>query len=173
MFVLVGTTIRVQLLTSFLTFKNKFLSYGEWLVLFIPFRDHCIATTVKILSDNGPLIKMCGTSFIKIIHKVCLYWIFIIQLYPVVFHYINFLSQVSEVQMHESGSETTSHTITAIHTENGNSSENESRLRSGQTPPPEAPRVSHSQLHLLNTSAFLFIFWFVCLFLQASFFTHL
>ncbi|XP_062283508.1 forkhead box protein P1-B-like isoform X1 [Scomber scombrus] len=43
--------------------------------------------------------------------------------------------------MHESGSEPISHTITAIHTENGNSSENESRLRSGQTPPPEAPRV--------------------------------
>ncbi|KAM3617026.1 uncharacterized protein V6R79_001288 [Siganus canaliculatus] len=43
--------------------------------------------------------------------------------------------------MHESGSEPTSHTFPASHTENGSNSENESRLRSGQTPPPEAPRV--------------------------------
>uniref|UniRef100_A0A8D0ANW7 Forkhead box protein P1-B-like n=1 Tax=Sander lucioperca TaxID=283035 RepID=A0A8D0ANW7_SANLU len=42
--------------------------------------------------------------------------------------------------MHESGSEPT-HTIPASQTENGNTSENESRVRSSQTPPPEAPRV--------------------------------
>lgn len=46
--------------------------------------------------------------------------------------------------MHESGSEPTSHTIPAIQTENGNNTENESRLRSSQTPPPEAPRVTVS-----------------------------
>lgn len=43
--------------------------------------------------------------------------------------------------MHESGSEPTSHTIPASQTENGNNIENDSRLRSSQTPPPEAPRV--------------------------------
>lgn len=53
-----------------------------------------------------------------------------------------FFSQVSEVQMHESGSEPTSHTIPANQTEIGNNTENESRLRSSQTPPAEAPRVS-------------------------------
>ncbi|XP_028265787.1 forkhead box protein P1-B-like isoform X2 [Parambassis ranga] len=42
--------------------------------------------------------------------------------------------------MHESRSESTSHTIQASQTENGNHTENESRLRSSQTPP-EAPRV--------------------------------
>lgn len=58
--------------------------------------------------------------------------------------------------MHESGSEPTRHTIPASQIENGNNTENESRLRSSQTPPPEAPRVSHSQLQLLNTSALVF-----------------
>ncbi|XP_034733265.1 forkhead box protein P1-B-like isoform X1 [Etheostoma cragini] len=48
--------------------------------------------------------------------------------------------EVIEVQMHESGSEP-AHTIPASQTENGNTSENESRVRSSQTPPPEAPRV--------------------------------
>uniref|UniRef100_A0A3P8TK37 Fork-head domain-containing protein n=1 Tax=Amphiprion percula TaxID=161767 RepID=A0A3P8TK37_AMPPE len=43
--------------------------------------------------------------------------------------------------MHESRSEPTSHTIQASQTENGNHTENESRLRSNQTPPPEAPRI--------------------------------
>ncbi|XP_070695697.1 forkhead box protein P1-B-like isoform X4 [Pempheris klunzingeri] len=43
--------------------------------------------------------------------------------------------------MHESGSERTSHTIPASQTQNGNNTENESRLRSSQTPPSEAPRV--------------------------------
>uniref|UniRef100_A0A3Q4BAF9 Fork-head domain-containing protein n=1 Tax=Mola mola TaxID=94237 RepID=A0A3Q4BAF9_MOLML len=43
--------------------------------------------------------------------------------------------------MHESGSEPTSHTIPANQTESGNNTENESRLRSSQTPPAEAPRV--------------------------------
>uniref|UniRef100_A0A3B5B640 Forkhead box P1 n=1 Tax=Stegastes partitus TaxID=144197 RepID=A0A3B5B640_9TELE len=43
--------------------------------------------------------------------------------------------------MHESRSEPTSHTIQASQTENGNHTENESRLRSSQTPPPEAPRI--------------------------------
>ncbi|XP_056279649.1 forkhead box protein P1-B-like isoform X2 [Pseudoliparis swirei] len=43
--------------------------------------------------------------------------------------------------MHESGSEPTSHFIPASQTENGNNSENESRVRSGQSPPPQAPRV--------------------------------
>lgn len=71
---------------------------------------------------------------------------------PAAFINAHFLSKVSEVQMHESGSEPTSHTIPASHTENGNNTENESRLRSNQTPPPEAPRVSHFQLHLRNTS---------------------
>ncbi|XP_068996944.1 forkhead box protein P1-like isoform X2 [Embiotoca jacksoni] len=42
--------------------------------------------------------------------------------------------------MHESRSEPTSHTIQTTQTENGNHTENESRLRSSQTPPPEAPR---------------------------------
>ncbi|XP_034028792.1 forkhead box protein P1-B-like isoform X2 [Thalassophryne amazonica] len=46
--------------------------------------------------------------------------------------------------MHESGTEPISHTIPAIHSENGNNTENESRLRSSQTPPPEAPRVPAS-----------------------------
>ncbi|TMS16763.1 hypothetical protein E3U43_014056 [Larimichthys crocea] len=46
--------------------------------------------------------------------------------------------------MHESGSEPRSHTIPASQTENGNNTENESRLRSSQTPPPEAPRVPAS-----------------------------
>lgn len=49
--------------------------------------------------------------------------------------------------MHESGSEPTSHTIPANQTENGNNSENESGLRGSQTPPAEAPRVSHFLLH--------------------------
>ncbi|XP_029290861.1 forkhead box protein P1-B-like isoform X2 [Cottoperca gobio] len=40
--------------------------------------------------------------------------------------------------MHESGSEPTSY---FIQTENGNNSENESRVRSSQPPPPEAPQV--------------------------------
>ncbi|XP_051280621.1 forkhead box protein P1 isoform X2 [Dicentrarchus labrax] len=53
-------------------------------------------------------------------------------------------SQFSEVQMHESGSEPTIHAIPASQTENGNNTENESRLRSNQTPPPEAPRVPAS-----------------------------
>ncbi|XP_037334183.1 forkhead box protein P1-B-like isoform X1 [Pungitius pungitius] len=51
---------------------------------------------------------------------------------------------LSEVQMHESGSEPTSHIIPAIQTENGNNSENGSRVRSSQTPPPEAPQVPES-----------------------------
>ncbi|XP_034394294.1 forkhead box protein P1-B-like isoform X2 [Cyclopterus lumpus] len=42
--------------------------------------------------------------------------------------------------MHESGSEPTSHFIPANQTENGNNSENESRVRSSQSPPPEAQR---------------------------------
>uniref|UniRef100_G3NGK6 Fork-head domain-containing protein n=1 Tax=Gasterosteus aculeatus TaxID=69293 RepID=G3NGK6_GASAC len=51
---------------------------------------------------------------------------------------------LSEVQMHESGSEPTSHIIPASQTENGNNSENGSRVRSSQTPPPEAPQVPES-----------------------------
>nr|AMK37812.1 Foxp1a [Oreochromis niloticus] len=43
--------------------------------------------------------------------------------------------------MHESRSDPTSHTIQTNQTENGNHTENECRLRSSQTPPPEAPRV--------------------------------
>uniref|UniRef100_A0A672YUZ4 Forkhead box protein P1-B-like n=1 Tax=Sphaeramia orbicularis TaxID=375764 RepID=A0A672YUZ4_9TELE len=43
--------------------------------------------------------------------------------------------------MHESGSEPTCYTIPAIQTENGNNSDNESRLRSSHPTPPEAPRV--------------------------------
>ncbi|XP_061840941.1 forkhead box protein P1-like isoform X1 [Nerophis lumbriciformis] len=43
--------------------------------------------------------------------------------------------------MHESGSEPTSQAIRAVRTQNGNNVENESRLRSGQTPPSESPRV--------------------------------
>ncbi|XP_030589972.1 forkhead box protein P1-B-like isoform X1 [Archocentrus centrarchus] len=42
--------------------------------------------------------------------------------------------------MHESRSEPTIHTIQTNQTENGNHTENECRLRSSQTPPPEAPR---------------------------------
>ncbi|XP_005731879.1 forkhead box protein P1-B-like isoform X1 [Pundamilia nyererei] len=42
--------------------------------------------------------------------------------------------------MHESRSDPTSHTIQTNQTENGNHTENECRLRSSQTPPPEAPR---------------------------------
>lgn len=42
--------------------------------------------------------------------------------------------------MHESGSEPTSHTTPAVQTENRNNAENESRLRSSTTPPPEAPK---------------------------------
>ncbi|KAM3871610.1 forkhead box protein P1-B-like [Diretmus argenteus] len=43
--------------------------------------------------------------------------------------------------MHESGSDQTSHTSPAIQTENRNNTENENRLSSSQTPPPEAPWV--------------------------------
>ncbi|XP_068453563.1 forkhead box protein P1-like isoform X2 [Clinocottus analis] len=46
--------------------------------------------------------------------------------------------------MHESGSEPTSHFIPASQTENRTNSENESRVRSGQSPPPEAPRIPAS-----------------------------
>ncbi|XP_053281332.1 forkhead box protein P1-B isoform X1 [Pleuronectes platessa] len=48
---------------------------------------------------------------------------------------------VSEVQMHESGSEPTSHTTPASQTEFESRTENESRLSSSLSPPPEAPRV--------------------------------
>lgn len=91
-------------------------------------------------------------------HSVCLLPVFhyIVLPYPVVFIDTYFLSQVSEVQMHESGSEPTRHTTPGSQTENGNNTENESRLKSSQTPPPEAPRVSHSQLRPLNTSALVF-----------------
>lgn len=53
--------------------------------------------------------------------------------------------------MHESGSEPTSHTIPAAKTENRNNAENESRLRGSESPPPEAPRVSHSPLDPFQT----------------------
>ncbi|XP_041859744.1 forkhead box protein P1-B-like isoform X3 [Melanotaenia boesemani] len=43
--------------------------------------------------------------------------------------------------MHESRSEPAGHTIQASQAENRNHTENESRLKSGQTPPPEVPRV--------------------------------
>ncbi|KAM9828823.1 forkhead box protein P1-B-like isoform X1 [Syngnathus typhle] len=46
--------------------------------------------------------------------------------------------------MHESGSEPTSHAIPAVRTQNGKNAENDSRLRSGHTPPPESPRVPTS-----------------------------
>ncbi|KAM4609733.1 forkhead box protein P1-like isoform 2-T2 [Polymixia lowei] len=46
--------------------------------------------------------------------------------------------------MHESGSDQTSHTSPAIQTENGNNTEDENRLSSSQTPPPEVPRVPAS-----------------------------
>ncbi|XP_056129866.1 forkhead box protein P1-B-like isoform X2 [Lampris incognitus] len=49
--------------------------------------------------------------------------------------------------MHESGSDQTSHTSPAIQTENGTFTENESRLSSSQTPPPEASWVNPSQQH--------------------------
>ncbi|KAM6924638.1 forkhead box protein P1-B-like isoform 2-T2 [Xenentodon cancila] len=42
--------------------------------------------------------------------------------------------------MHESRSEPVGHTIQANQTENRNPTENESRLKSSQTPPPDAPR---------------------------------
>ncbi|XP_061591447.1 forkhead box protein P1-B-like isoform X2 [Cololabis saira] len=42
--------------------------------------------------------------------------------------------------MHESRSEPAGHTIQASQTENRNHTENESRLKSSQTPPPDAPR---------------------------------
>ncbi|KAM8862596.1 forkhead box protein P1-like isoform 2-T2 [Spinachia spinachia] len=51
---------------------------------------------------------------------------------------------LSEVQMHESGSEPTSHILPALQTENRNLSENGSRVRSSQTPPAEAPQVPES-----------------------------
>lgn len=68
--------------------------------------------------------------------------------------HMHFLSQLSEVQMHESGSEPTSHIIPASQTENGNNSENGSRVRSSQTPPPEAPQVSGFSFFLFLTSFF-------------------
>lgn len=82
-------------------------------------------------------------------HSDCLFPVFHchVLLYPVVLICSHLHSQVIEVQMHESGSEPTSHTIPANQTENGNNTENESRLRSSQTPPAEAPRVRHFQLH--------------------------
>nr|XP_057907976.1 forkhead box protein P1-B-like isoform X1 [Doryrhamphus excisus] len=46
--------------------------------------------------------------------------------------------------MHESGSEPTSHVIPAVRTQNGKNADNDSRLRSGHTPPPESPRVPAS-----------------------------
>ncbi|XP_051912475.1 forkhead box protein P1-B-like isoform X3 [Hippocampus zosterae] len=46
--------------------------------------------------------------------------------------------------MHESGSEPTSHAIPAVRTQNGKNAENDTRLRSGHTPPPESPRVPAS-----------------------------
>ncbi|XP_054633886.1 forkhead box protein P1-B-like isoform X3 [Dunckerocampus dactyliophorus] len=46
--------------------------------------------------------------------------------------------------MHESGSEPTSHAIPAVRTQNGKNADTDSRLRSGQTPPPESPRVPAS-----------------------------
>lgn len=47
--------------------------------------------------------------------------------------------------MHESQSDPAGHTIQANHIESRNPSENESRLKSSQTPPPEAPGVPVSQ----------------------------
>lgn len=66
-------------------------------------------------------------------------------------------SQVTEVQMHESGSEPGSHTIAASQTENVNHSENESGLRGSHTPPAEAPRVSHFLLHCLTLRSLFLI----------------
>ncbi|XP_075331132.1 forkhead box protein P1-like isoform X2 [Odontesthes bonariensis] len=43
--------------------------------------------------------------------------------------------------MHESRSEPAGHTVQASQAESRNPTENESRLKSGQTPPPEAPRI--------------------------------
>lgn len=66
-----------------------------------------------------------------------------------------FVSQVSGVQMHESGSEPTSHAIPAVRTQNGKNAENDTRLRSGHTPPPESPRVSLfplASLYYTNTN---------------------
>ncbi|MEQ2191209.1 hypothetical protein XENOCAPTIV_023775, partial [Xenoophorus captivus] len=60
---------------------------------------------------------------------------------------------VSEVQMHESQSDPAGHTIQAIHIESRNTTENESQLKSSQTPPPEAPGVSHPHKHLFSPSA--------------------
>ncbi|XP_061700266.1 forkhead box protein P1-like isoform X2 [Syngnathoides biaculeatus] len=59
-------------------------------------------------------------------------------------HCLRVRKLVSEVQMHESGSEPTSHAIPAVRTQNGKNAENDSRLRSGHTPPPESPRVPTS-----------------------------
>lgn len=50
--------------------------------------------------------------------------------------------QASEVQMHESQSDPAGHTIQAIHIESRNPSENESRVKSSQTSPPEVAGVS-------------------------------
>lgn len=53
-----------------------------------------------------------------------------------------FFLQASEVQMHESQSDPAGHTIQAIHIESRNPSENESRVKSSQTSPPEVAGVS-------------------------------
>uniref|UniRef100_A0AAV2LZZ1 Fork-head domain-containing protein n=1 Tax=Knipowitschia caucasica TaxID=637954 RepID=A0AAV2LZZ1_KNICA len=48
---------------------------------------------------------------------------------------------VSDVQMHETGSEPASHSIPASKIDNGHNGENESRVRGSHTPTQEAPRV--------------------------------
>lgn len=111
------------------------------------------------LLNNGPLIALWSRSPFKHIQKVvfslsvvCVpLWCFALSRR---FNVLSFsASQVSGVQMHESGSEPTSHTIPANQTENGNNSENESGLRGSQTPPAEAPRVSHFLLHCFTLHA--------------------
>lgn len=99
------------------------------------------------------LCHLKNKKTIRSIQKV-LFCSYVTFFFPSVCSYSYFPSpQVTEVQMHESGSEPRSHTIPASQTENGNNTENESRLRSSQTPPPEAPRVSHSSCIPLRTSA--------------------
>lgn len=101
------------------------------------------------ICKHFPISKSLSQHIQKKQHSVCLFPVLHchVLLYPVVLICSHLHSQVIEVQMHESGSEPTSHTIPANQTENGNNTENESRLRSSQTPPAEAPRVRRFQLH--------------------------
>lgn len=112
---------------------------------------------VKFFMENRLHITLWSKRLVKHTQRSAILFICsLFLLHPVVLISAHFLFQVSKVQMHESGSEPTSLTIPASQTENGNTTENESRLRSSQTPPPEAPRVSHSQLCPHHPSAKIF-----------------